>query len=112
MSTPFHPTDSIFYVPPTSSKPTDESDDEMPLPALKLTRSLSHQDKAIEAAQLFFDRCQEGDTVLANYFTDHFGNTTLEYYQKENGVMVLYHIDAPRKGINIQFTYQATDFPF
>jgi hypothetical protein len=112
MSAPFHPTDSIFYVPPTSSKPTDESDEEMPLPSLKLTRSLSHQDKAIEAAQLYFDLCKEGDTVLANFFTDHLGNTTLEYYQKENGVMVLYHIDAPRKEIKVKFTYEATYFPF
>lgn len=108
MSTPFHPTDST----PTSSKPTDDSDDEMPLPSLKLTRSLSHQEEAIAAAQPYFDRCQEGDTVLANFFTDHFGLTTLEYYQKENGVMVLYHIDAPRKEIKVKFTYQATAFPF
>ena len=112
MSTPIHPTDSIFYVPPTSSKPADDSDEEMPPPALKLTRSLSHQDEAIAAAQLYFDRCQEGDTVLANYFTDHLGFTNLEYYQKENGVMVRYHIDAPRKEIKVKFTYEATYFPF
>jgi hypothetical protein len=108
MSAPFHPTDSA----PTSSKPADDSDEEIPLPVLKLTRSLSHQDKAIEAAQLFFDRCQEGDTVLANFFTDHLGNTNLEYYQKENGVMVLHQIDAPRKEIKLKFTYEATFFPF
>ena len=111
MSTPFHPTDSA----PTSSKPADDSDEEMPvmpLPALKLTRSLSHQDKAIEAAQLYFDLCKEGDTVLANFFTDHLGNTNLEYYQKENGVMVLHQIDAPRKEIKLKFTYEATFFPF
>ena len=112
MSTPIHPTDSIFYVPPTSSKPTDDSDDEMPLPSLKLTRCLSLQDTATEAAQLYFDRCKEGDTVLANYFTDHLGFTNLEYYQKENGVMVRYHIDAPRKEIKVKFTYEATYFPF
>lgn len=115
MSTPFHPTDSIFYVPPSSSSPaedTDEEDSTMPLPSLKLTRSLSHQDEAIAAAQLYFDLCKEGDTVLANYFTDHLGHTTLEYYQKENGVMVLYHIDAPRKEIKVKFTYEATYFPF
>ena len=82
MSTPIHPTDSIFYVPPTASKPADESDDEMPLPSLKLTRSLSHQDEAAAAAQLYFDLCKEGDTVLANYFTDHLGFTNLEYTKK------------------------------
>ena len=113
MSTPFHPTDNIFS--PSSSSPaedTDEEDSTMPLPSLKLTRSLSHQDTAIEAAKLYFDLCKEGDTVLANYFTDHLGFTTLEYYQKENGVMVLYHIDAPRKEIKVKFTYEATYFPF
>ena len=116
MSTPFHPTDSIFAS--TSSNPADDTDEEdspfhgMPPASLKLTRSLSHQDTAIEAAKLYFDLCKEGDTVLANYFTDHLGNTTLEYYQKENGVMVLYHIDAPRKEIKVKFTYEATYFPF
>lgn len=123
MSTSSNPTDhtnpavadTIFSVPPTSPNPVDDTDEEdstMPPPSLKLTRSLSHQEEAIAAAQPYFDRCQEGDTVLANFFTDHFGLTTLEYYQKENGVMVLYHIDAPRKEIKVKFTYQATTFPF
>ena len=106
---------NAIVVAETVLNPSDDSDDElskMPPPSLKLTRSLSHQEKAIEAAQFFFDRCQEGDTVLSNYFTDHFGQTTLEYYQKENGVMVRYHIDAPRKEIKLKFTYQSTDFPF
>jgi hypothetical protein len=99
----------------TVPNPSADSDDEFPMlppPSLKLTRSLSHQDKAIEAAQFYFDRCQEGETILANFFTDHFGYTNLEYYKKENGIMVLHHIDAPRKEINMTFTYQSTNFGF
>jgi hypothetical protein len=106
-------TDNIFTAP--SSNPTDDTDDDlskMPPPSLKLSRTLSHQVKATDAAQMYFDRCQEGETILANFFTDHFGDTTLEYYQKENGVMVLHHIEAPRKEITIKFTYQATQFGF
>lgn len=110
MSTPFHPTDST----PISSHPAEDTDEDSdtPPPSLKLTRSLSHQEEATAAAQLYFDRCKEGDTVLSNYFTDHLGNTTLEYYQKENGIMVRYQIDAPRKGIKVNFTYQSNHFPF
>jgi hypothetical protein len=110
MSTPSNSTkhsDDTNFFPALS-----DSDDDMPPPSLRLTRTLSHQDKAAAAAQLYFDRCEEGDTVLSNFFTDYTGWTVLEYYKKENGNMVLHRIEAPYKEINIVFTYESTDFGF
>jgi hypothetical protein len=76
------------------------------------SRSLSHQEEAKEASKTYFDHCQEGDTVLANFFIDRNKWTTLEYYKKENGKMILHHMEAPYDEIKIKFTYEATAYAF
>ena len=87
-----------FFKPPTKQHP--------------VSRSLSHKEEAYELSKVYFDQCKEGDTVLANFFIDRDQFTTVEYYKKENGKMVLHRIDAPYDEINITWTYQATDFVF
>jgi len=77
-----------------------------------LRRTLSHQYRVYELAMEIAPQTKPGDTILMNYFTDSNGMTNLEYMMNEDGKMVVYHIDAHRELITIEWTYQVTDFPF
>jgi hypothetical protein len=102
--------DSLYGIMTTPNKPTILSAPSEPLPIL--SRVLSHREKAIANASSYFERCQEGETILSNFFVDRTGWTTLEYYQKENGRMVFHRMEAQENEISLKFTYQSTDFKF
>ena len=46
-----------------------------PPPTLKLTRSLSHQGMAFTSAEKYMPLCEEGDTILINYYISWGGAT-------------------------------------
>ena len=46
-----------------------------PPPTLKLTRSLSHQGMAYTSAEKYMPLCEEGDTILINYYISWGGAT-------------------------------------
>lgn len=62
------------------------------LPSLK--RTLSHTQLAAELAEPYFEHCQEGDAILANYYVR--GDwITGEYYQRIGGVMRHQRLNCP-----------------
>ena len=86
---------SAEYIPTTD--PTDPNDlyhrSSSPPPLQPLSYSLSHVDTCYDRAIQYADQCNEGDTVLMNYFTRANGWTSLEYLQKIDGQMVTRRVD-------------------
>jgi hypothetical protein len=86
----------LFHAPPAA-------------PALE--RTMSHTAEAEEQARPFFDRCQEGETILANYFIDQGGMGHVDYYTRENGVIVMKHIRVQEMVLRaMPWTYETTSF--
>ena len=80
-------------------------------PAPALERSMSHTAEAEEQARPFFDRCQEGETILANYFIDQSGMGHVDYYTRENGMIVMKHIRVQETVLRaMPWTYETTPF--
>ena len=76
-----------------------------------LGRTMSHTAEAEELARPFFDQCQEGETILANYFIDQGGMGHVDYYTRENGVIVMKHIREHEMVIRaMPWTYETTYF--
>jgi hypothetical protein len=86
----------LFHAPPAS-------------PALE--RTMSHTTEAEEQARPFFDQCQEGETILANYFIDQAGIGHVDYYTRENGEIVMKHIRVQETVLRaMPWTYETTTF--
>lgn len=80
-------------------------------PAPVLERTMSHTVEAEEQARPFFDQCQEGETILANYFIDQGGMGHVDYYTRENGVIVMKHIRVQERVLRtMPWTYETTSF--
>ena len=80
-------------------------------PAPVLERTMSHTAEAEEQARPFFDQCQEGETILANYFIDQAGTGHVDYYTRENGVIVMKHIRVQETVLRaMPWTYETTPF--
>ena len=80
-------------------------------PAPVLERTMSHTAEAEEQARPFFDLCQEGETILANYFIDRSGTGHVDYYTRENGVIVMKHIRVQETVLRaMPWTYETTSF--
>ncbi len=76
-----------------------------------LERTMSHTAEAEEQARPFFDRCQEGETILANYFIDQGGMGHVDYYTRENDVIVMKHIRVQETVLRaMPWTYETTSF--
>jgi hypothetical protein len=76
-----------------------------------LERTMSHTAEAEEQASPFFDQCQEGETILANYFIDQGGMGHVDYYTRENGVIVMKHIRVQETVLRaMPWTYETTPF--
>jgi len=77
----------------------------------KLKRSLSHANIAEIQSKKYFPLCQEGDTILSNFFIYTGDKIIATYYKKENDEMVLYSYDGPLKKFKQEkWTYQSCDF--
>lgn len=76
-----------------------------------LGRTMSHTAEAEELARPFFEQCQEGETILANYFIDQSGIGHVDYYTRESGVIVMKHIREHEMVIRaMPWTYETTYF--
>jgi len=81
-------------------------------PPCPLIRSLSHIEMSYDKASLYFDQCNEGDTIFTNYFTNKKGWTTFTYLQKTNGEMVEYFFEMQEKDVPTNWTFDVCDFKF
>lgn len=75
-------------------------------------RELIIRQDSMRRAKELFPTCQEGDTILLNFFVDRHGYASVKYIQKQDGQMQFHRIDAPYSTIAISWTHQVTDFPF
>ena len=75
-------------------------------------RELPIRQDAMKRARELFPSCQEGDTILLNFFVDRNEYASVRYIQKQDGQMQMHRIDAPYSTITIPWTHQVTDFRF
>jgi len=80
--------------------------------APRYLRELPIRRDAMQKANELFPSCQEGDTILLNFFVDRNQYASVKYIQKQDGQMQIHRIDAPYSTITIQWTHQVTDFSF
>jgi len=80
-------------------------------PSPTLSWSLSHEDLALQFAQPYEEKCNEGDTIFYNYYVDHAKFMTLSYLRKEGDHFKQYTMDGPLETIPRNWTYYAVPFP-
>lgn len=84
---------------------------DLPNVPLKLKRSLSYEDEAYNRAIKFKDECQEGDTVMMNYFVNKNGYVIATYLKKENGEMITHEIEAWVQHFPMNWTFDSSICP-
>lgn len=84
---------------------------DLPNVPLKLKRSLSYEDEAYNRAIKFKDECQEGDTVMMNYFVNKNGYVIATYLKKENGEMIKHEIEAWVQHFPMNWTFDSSICP-
>lgn len=80
-------------------------------PSPTLSWSLSHEDQALQLAQPYKEKCNEGDTIFYNYFVNQKKFMTLSYLRKEDDQFKQYTMNGPMETIPQNWTYYAVPFP-
>ena len=84
---------------------------DLPSAPLRLKRSLSYENEAYNRAIAFKDECEEGDTVMMNYFINKNGYVTATYLKKENGDMIKHEIEACVHHFPMNWTFDSSICP-
>jgi hypothetical protein len=58
-----------------------------------LSRTLSHSSNADQDVRVYMEICQEGESILKNFWCNKDGEVTLEYITKKNGQFIEYKIN-------------------
>lgn len=78
----------------------------------KLSRSLSDADDCYRRAIVYESQCNEGDTVMMNYFKGINGYVTAMFLQKTDGRMILHRVEGDISAIPRNWTYDSCAIPF
>ena len=78
----------------------------------KLSRSLSDANDSYQRAIVYEPQCNEGDTVIMNYFKGINGHVTATYLKKIDGQMVFHRVEGDVSVIPRNWTYDSCIIPF
>lgn len=80
-------------------------------PSPTLSWSLSHEDQALQDAEQYKEKCNEGDTIFYNYYVNQKKIMTLSYLRKEGDQFKQCTMNGPLETIPRDWTYYAVPFP-
>ena len=76
-----------------------------------LSRTLSHSDSADHDIRMYMEICQEGESILKNFWCNGDGEVTLEYITKKNDKFTEYKINQVHiSKINQSWRYNGEKF--
>lgn len=78
---------------------------------LILRRTLSYINDTYDHALTYANECNEGDTILINYFMDQENRVIGHYLQKIKGEMVQREFEESLRNVQLNWTFDLCPFP-